>query len=85
MKGAWDMGWEENSVTYQAIIERGVERGRVAEARTPVVLVGKERFGMPDEAALSALNSIDDPARLETLLRSAVSVSSWDELLATLH
>ena len=82
MKGVWNMGWEEHSVTYQAIIERGVKKGRIAEAKTAVLLVGRERFGEPNEATLSLLNSIDDPARLEELLRQSVTASSWDELLA---
>lgn len=82
MKGAWNMGWEENSVTYQAIIERGVTRGRLQEARAAVLVVGRKRLGEPDVSALTRLQAISDPARLEQLLERALTASSWSELLA---
>lgn len=77
------MGWEEHSVTYQAIIERGVKKGRVEEARTAVLVVGRKRFGEPNEATRARLNAISDADSLERLLERAVTASGWDELLAT--
>lgn len=82
MKGAWDMSWEEHSVTYQAIIERGVEQGRIKEARAAVLVVGRKRLGEPNPSVRAGLDAIADPASLEMLLDRAVTASSWDELLA---
>ena len=81
------MGWEEHSVTYQALIERGVKQGReigrVEEARTAVLVVGRKRLGEPDQVARARLDTISDPDALERLLERAVTASSWNELLAS--
>jgi len=76
----------EESSTYQAILERGmergIERGRIEEAKAVVLIAGTERLGPPGEAVRSALNEIDDVNQLEGLLRRAVRIAAWDELLA---
>ena len=61
----------EESVTYQAIIEKGMEkgmekgeaRGRVEEARRLLLRQGRIRFGPPDEATQAALAAIADLER----------------------
>ena len=35
----------EESVTYQAIVEEGVVKGRLKQARLMLVLLGEEEFG----------------------------------------
>src|SRR5262249_38960733 len=69
-----------DSSTYQMILEEG----RAEEARHFVVLLGTERFGPPDAAALTTLESIRDVARLEQLGRRLFTVTGWGELLAGL-
>jgi hypothetical protein len=80
----------EESVTYQAIVEKGlhkglqegVQKGRAEEARRMVLLVGEERFQRPaDRTVRSRLEEIDDIAQLEELIRRTLHVGSWDELL----
>jgi predicted transposase YdaD len=74
------LGMEE-SVTYQAIVRKGREQGRVEEARRLLVLQGESKFGRTDSATLAAIESIDDLGRLEALGVRLVSAGSWQELL----
>jgi predicted transposase YdaD len=68
----------EESVTYQAIIERG----RVSEARRLILAAGRKKFGRPDRATQAAIEGIADLDRLEALLERVFDVNSWQELLA---
>lgn len=68
----------EESTVYQGILRRG----RVEEAKTVLLRLGRKRLGLTDariEAQLSTLNDLD---RLNDLLDRILEVSSWDELLA---
>lgn len=67
------------SSTYQYILDEG----RVAEARRILLLIGEVRFGAADEASSAALEAIADLGRLERMSKRLLSVSSWQELLAT--
>jgi predicted transposase YdaD len=73
----------EDSTTYQLIISRGLERGRLQEARRILVLLGEPKFGAIDAATQQALEKIDSPERLEQSIQQVQRVSSWQELLAT--
>jgi hypothetical protein len=73
----------EESVTYQAIIEKGVARGEVREARKTLLRQGKIRFGEAPPTVVAAIDSIHDLARLDDLLIRLLSVNSWQELLAS--
>ena len=77
----------EESVTYQAIIEKGIEkgeaRGRVEEARRLLLRQGRIRFGPPDEATQAAVAAIADVERLERWGERLVQVTTWQELLDT--
>ena len=68
----------EESTTYQWIIDKG----RVEEAKKFLLLLGQERFGLPDSDTSAALKSITDIDHLEELVRRILKVSSWQELLA---
>jgi hypothetical protein len=69
----------EESTTYQAIIRKG----RLAEARRFLLLVGEAQLGPPSEAARAALNALEDVDRLEQLGKRLPQVASWEELLAS--
>jgi predicted transposase YdaD len=71
------LGMEE-STTYQAIIRKG----RLAEARRLLFLIGEGLFGLPSEAAKAAINALEDVDRLEQLGERLPHVDSWEELLA---
>jgi predicted transposase YdaD len=77
----------EESVTYQAIIEKGrllgEAKGRIQEARRIVRLQGQRRFGTPDSAVEAALNAITDLERLERLAEKLPTATDWTDLLAT--
>jgi hypothetical protein len=49
----------KESVTYQAILEEGAEKGALAEARKFVLRQGRVRFGPPDARVPAALEAID--------------------------
>jgi predicted transposase YdaD len=76
-----------DSLTYQAIVEEGVERGRtegrVEEARELLLQLGEERFGSPPRRIRAMLAAIEDHDRLHALALSVIRVGSWDELLAS--
>jgi predicted transposase YdaD len=88
----------EESVTYQAILQRGEERGRaqgrvegraegakearVEEAAKLLLRQGSKKFGVPSESQHTALRAITDLAHLEALVDRILDVSTWDELLA---
>jgi predicted transposase YdaD len=79
----------EESVVYQAILNRGVQQGlqqgsqqgAVNEARKLLLLSGQTKFGPPGAAIGAAVNAITDLGRLEALVPRVHAVSSWDELL----
>jgi hypothetical protein len=73
----------EESVTYQAILQKGEARGRAEEARRIVRLIGEQRFGTPDPATDSALSAITDPERLERMAGRLLKAADWSDLLAT--
>lgn len=72
----------EESVTYQAILHRGEEKGRVAEARAIVMRLGSLRFGPPSDATRATVAALNTPERLEQLAERLLQVETWDELLA---
>jgi hypothetical protein len=71
----------EESVTYQAIISKGVAKGAVEEARKFLLRQGRKRFGSPDAQILATLEAISDVNHLESLGERLLDVASWQELL----
>jgi predicted transposase YdaD len=78
LRGFYDM---KESVTYQAIMAKGIAQGLAEEARRILLVQGEDRFGAPDAATRAALEAITDVAQLEQLARRLLHVSSWPELL----
>jgi predicted transposase YdaD len=82
----------KESVTYQAIIEEGVSKGReeglkqgaVLEARKTILALGKKRLGQPDKKTLAAIEALDDLDNLEHICDRLLDVGTWQELLETL-
>jgi hypothetical protein len=74
------------SVTYQIILEEGIEKGRAEgradEARELLLELGTEKLGAPDVVTARALTEIEDRATLERLIRGLFAATSWAELLA---
>jgi hypothetical protein len=67
----------EESVTYQAILRKG----RAAEARRMLFLMGRTRFGEPSAKVVSALDALSDISQLEELGIRLLQAGSWEELL----
>src|SRR5438105_4127425 len=86
--------WMEESVTYQAIIRKGMAKGRaeakangkaegmVEEARRILLLLGTDAFGAPDAATNATIAGILDRDRLEALIDRVGEVKDWQALLA---
>ena len=79
LQGVRDM---EESVTFQAIIRKGMARGAVEELRKTLLRQGRSALA-PDAATAAALEAIGDLKRLERLSERLLDVTSWVELLAT--
>jgi hypothetical protein len=69
----------EDSVTYQAIVEKGVIRARQED----ILRLGGKRFGAPSSAREMAVRGITDVDRLARMIDRLLDVSSWEDLLAT--
>ncbi len=84
LKGVHGM---KESVTYQAIVEEGLVKGRVEgmlrARQDDLIQLGQRRFDMPSTAIETALRGISDPERLARMIGALLDVSSWEELLAT--
>jgi hypothetical protein len=70
-------GIEESSV-YQDIFRKG----RAEEAKTVLLLQGRQKFGPPDPRIEATITAISDLDRLHDLMSRLLEVSSWEELLA---
>jgi predicted transposase YdaD len=79
----------EESVTYQAIIAEGRERG-LAEGRAEgvlqglkegLIIQGRKHLGRIDHQTKAAIDAINDHDQLEKLVERLPEVSSWKELL----
>ena len=75
----------EESTTYQAILEKGIAKGKDVgareELRKVLLLLGQDRFGPASARVSRALNAINELERLEGLTVRLLKVSSWQELL----
>jgi predicted transposase YdaD len=83
----------KESVTYQAILQEGEEKGRAegeakgrvegrAEGEQSVLLrQGTKRFGGPDAVTIRAIRAITSIESLEQLSERILEVESWAELL----
>ena len=79
----------KESSTYQAILEEGRQEGRqegrgegaVAEAKKLLRVFGDRHFGPPDSRTATAIERIEDLARLEDLCTRLEAAKSWRELL----
>ncbi len=70
----------EESVTYQAI----VEKGQIEERQEVLLQFGSGKFGAPEHMVSMAIQGIRDLSRLRQLSDRVHDVSSWTELLAAL-
>jgi predicted transposase YdaD len=77
----------EESVTYQAILERGikkgVEKGTVVGERSLLLRQARQRFVNPNAEQQAALGAIVDRERLGRMADRLLIATSWQDLLAT--
>ncbi len=77
------------SVTYRAIFEEGFAKGwaegRLEEARTILLLLGRDQLGEPSADVQTALNDLNDLDRLEKLIMRLKPAASWQKLLGLPH
>jgi hypothetical protein len=76
----------KDSVTYQAIVEEGIEKGiaRGVQALQNLLLhLGLKNLGPADESVERAIRAIKDLDRLNRMGDRLLDVSTWQELLST--
>lgn len=71
----------KESVTYQAIVEEGVVKGRAEEARKLLIRLGTSAFGKPPARVRKTIENIVELVMLERLVDRLAEVETWDELL----
>jgi hypothetical protein len=69
----------EDSTTYQYIIEQGA----IAEVRKLVLRKGATKLGAPTKRVKAAVQELEDLPRLERLLDSLDTATSWNDVLET--
>ena len=86
----------EDSTTYQLVMRRGAEKGRLQGmlegklegklevARSFLLRLGAKRFGPPPASAVARLQAVTDPDVLEPLAERVLDAASWDELVSGL-
>jgi predicted transposase YdaD len=78
-------GIEESSV-YQDIFAKGAasgrDDGRIEEARTVLLRLGRRKLGPVSEAVEARVTALVDLDRLNDLLDRIFDVTTWDDLLA---
>jgi hypothetical protein len=62
--------------------DEGRDKGLIEGLQLSVEILGRERFGEPQAEQVAGLKSILETDRLERLLKKALTVRSWEELLA---
>ena len=87
LRGVRDM---EESVTYQAIVLKGFERGvregvnlgrqegRIEGELSAILRIGTRRLGQPSVETIAKLEAITELEQLNTLLDRIVGVDSWE-------
>jgi predicted transposase YdaD len=68
---------------YQLILDEGREEGALREVRKILLRQGGRKFGAPGPEVESAVQAIDDLARLERMSDRLLDVNTWQELLST--
>jgi predicted transposase YdaD len=75
----------KESVTYQAILEEGIEKGQESgalnEGRRMLLLAGARRLGTPSVEVTETVERIRSRERLEQLVQRVFDVETWEELL----
>lgn len=71
------------SVTYQMIIEEGIERGELQGHREMLLDLGTTKFGPPDANVVAFIDRLSALNDLRRLGRRLLTAASWDELLAS--
>ena len=69
---------------YRVIVEEGREEGRLEQARQNLLELGAAKFGPSDAEVAATVDSIDDLATLQGLLRGVLTAGTWNELLGDL-
>jgi hypothetical protein len=67
----------KESVTYQAILEKGAAK----EARKILLLLGQDQLGEPSENVRATVEAITDVDRLNDLIVRLKPAASWQELM----
>lgn len=75
---------ETNRMRYVTSIERlakeeGIEEGILQNSRESLIEVLETRFGEVPSAIVEAINGIDEPSVLKTLLKRAIAIPSFAE------
>jgi predicted transposase YdaD len=68
---------------YQLILDEGREEGALRQTRKLLLQLGRLKLGAPGADVETAIQAIDDLARLERMSARLLNVTTWEELLAT--
>lgn len=72
----------QESSTYMAILEEGIEKGKAEMLMETILRLGTKRLGKPTPEIEKRLQRIRSRKRLEELTDKILDAKSWDELMA---
>jgi hypothetical protein len=70
-------------LTFEEIFEKGVMEGELWVARRFLLRQGRKKFGPPGPHVEPTIEAINDLERLRRMAERLLTVTIWDELLAT--
>ncbi len=70
----------QHSVTYQAILEEGIDEGVIRGMQNTLLRQGAKRLGAVSGETTDRIRAIHDPDRLDALLLRLLDVSDWRAL-----
>lgn len=71
----------EESVTYQAIMAKGEQKGELREAKRLLLLMGRQRFGPPNAVTRAAIEEIQEREKIEDCMLRLREAADWGDLL----
>jgi hypothetical protein len=78
LEGVIDMS---ESSTYQAILNKGRDIGKLEGLREALIRLGQKHLGTPDAQMLARVQALADVGQLEEFIDHVHAAESWDELL----
>ena len=73
----------EKSLVFSSAAQHRLEEGAMEHSQRMILRLGRQKFGPASDAIVAAIKGITNLERFERLFDRILTVSTWDELVAT--